>query len=55
MIRSVDWRALAWGSGGTLVTGVLLAIGWHVWTDHVAFHQLLLFINQYGAKIQALP
>jgi hypothetical protein len=35
--------------------GVFLALLlWHAWTDHVAFHQIVAFVNQHAATIQQL-
>lgn len=35
--------------------GVVLALLlWHAWTDHVAFHQIVAFVNQHAATIQQL-
>jgi hypothetical protein len=33
---------------------VLALLLWHAWTDHVAFHQIVAFVNQHAATIQQL-
>jgi hypothetical protein len=43
---------------GAAVTFVCAALGLalvHLWTDHLAFHTVLDFLNQHAAKIRALP
>jgi hypothetical protein len=40
--------------GGLL--GVLVGLlAWHLYTDHVAFHTMLEFLNRNADKIQKLP
>jgi len=40
---------------GACLGVVLVLLVIHLWSDHVAFHALVNFINANGAKIQKLP
>jgi hypothetical protein len=49
------WRAFGIGLIGAIVGTVLVLAAWHGWSDHLAFHQLLTFINSVAPKLAALP
>lgn len=57
--RTVLHRVLsspyAKGFAGALVALVVSALAWHLYTDHVAFHQALGFLTQHAAAISKLP
>lgn len=39
---------------GAILGGVLLLVGLHVYADHQALHQVIVFLNANSAKIAAL-
>lgn len=49
------WRTrlvpFGWGALGVAVALLL----YHFYTDHVALHQIVDFVNQFGPAIQKLP
>jgi hypothetical protein len=48
------WKGFIGAFLGSLIVGnVLLAI--HLWSDHVAFHAIMNYLNQHAAAINALP
>ena len=43
------------GMVGAIVGGILLLLAIHAYTDHVALHQVIDFINTQGPKVVKLP
>jgi len=53
------YRVLTSPTAKGIVGGVLGVVfgllAWHVYTDHVAFHTMVDFLNRNAEKIQKLP
>lgn len=47
-------RSFLIGFGGAVVAGVLIAVGWHLWSDHAALHVIVEYLNVHAAKINEL-
>lgn len=50
-LRLARLQSFAYGFVGVLLALLL----YHAYTDHVALHTMLNFLNQHGEKIQRLP
>lgn len=54
-MRSVLTSPAAKGLYGGVIGVVTALLSWHLYTDHVAFHQALDFLTANAAKLAKLP
>lgn len=40
---------------GAILGTVLVLVGWHLWTDHAALHDLATYVNAMAPKINKIP